>query len=524
MKSPKYLVCSGILVLLTVFTLSYRCLAAEEKYDIVYMWDTDLESVLDYEDELAKIFDNSISQHLEIVGRGNEYGVVYDTNGSAAFVAQELARQGEILRKASLAEGWAIKDQGYHKLYNVSYGLGPHLDALKKKYTHLYSYLGKEVGKNLFIEKTDSGNYTLIYRRCGDRESTLVVARRHARLLRRKGIHTTITPEDNYDVVYGESSLLDDSDDQADGQTQQVARKIPTPVSIKAQVHKQQVASEVVKLTPLETKTIVASIPVTESASSFEKDIQELINQLRQQGKIRGDEKTGWMVYDLESNTPLVDINANQRFQSASMIKPFVALAFFHQVKAGKLVYGPRSRRKMEAMIQRSSNSAADWIMRRVGGPDACNGILHRYYSDIFKNTVIQEYIPANGRTYKNSAQPSDYIRFLRALWHKKLPYSRELRRVMALPGRDRLYYGTPIPQGTLVYNKTGTTAHLCGDMGILVPKTIHGRRHPYAIVGIIERSSRPADYSRWMLTRGAVIRKVSTLVYESLKKKFHLI
>ena len=53
------------------------------------------------------------------------------------------------------------------------------------------------------------------------------------------------------------------------------------------------------------------------------------------------------MVYDLEKNKSVVDINADKEFQAASMIKPFVALAFFHQVKLGKLKYGPKSRRKM---------------------------------------------------------------------------------------------------------------------------------------------------------------------------------
>jgi beta-lactamase class A len=93
----------------------------------------------------------------------------------------------------------------------------------------------------------------------------------------------------------------------------------------------------------------------------------------------------------------------------------------------------------------------------------------------------------------------------------------------MALPGRDRLYYGTTIPRGTLVYNKTGTTARLCGDMGILVTKTRKGTVYPYVIVGIIERKSRAADYGQWMASRSRVIREVSNLVYEGLKKDHQL-
>jgi len=94
----------------------------------------------------------------------------------------------------------------------------------------------------------------------------------------------------------------------------------------------------------------------------------------------------------------------------------------------------------------------------------------------------------------------------------------------MALPGRDRLYHGTPIPRGTLVYNKTGSTAHLCEDMGILVPKTRHGGRFPYVIVGIIERRSKASDYGRWVHSRSRVIREVSTLVYKELKKEHQLL
>ena len=177
----------------------------------------------------------------------------------------------------------------------------------------------------------------------------------------------------------------------------------------------------------------------------------------------------------------------------------------------------------MEAMIQHSNNASTNWIIKMAGGPARCQGILRKYYGHIFKGTRIVEYIPPGGRTYKNSAIPSDYIRFLQALWNNELPYSKEIRRLMSLPGRDRLYDGTPIPRGTIVYNKTGSTAHLCGDMGILVLRGKNGRRHPYAIVGIIEKSSRARNYGTWMRTRGNVIRKVSTLVYEQIKNHYRL-
>lgn len=261
----------------------------------------------------------------------------------------------------------------------------------------------------------------------------------------------------------------------------------------------------------------------TKTDSSFERNIKEFIQNLREKGRLSRDEITGWMVYDLTRNESIVDINADQVFQAASMIKPFIALAFFHQVQKGRLKYTPQSRRMMEAMIQRSNNNAANWLMRKAGGPAQCDAILKGSYGHIFKRTAIREYIPAGGRTYRNTAIPSDYIRFLNALWAKKLPYESELCRLMALPKRGRLYDGTSIPNGTLVYNKTGTTAHLCGDMGILVAHTRNGRPYPYALVGIIERRSKASDYGNWMLTRGNVIRQVSSRVYEEMKKQHNL-
>lgn len=493
--------------------------APKETFDIIYILSKDLERVLDYKEELETIFGAKIRKKLKIVGKGNQYAIIYDGNDSARTVTKTLVEHGELLRKAGFDEAWATKEQDFHSLYNVSYGLGPNLDALIKKYKKLYYYLGKEVRKDLFIEKTDFGNYTLIYRRRGGKISTSRVARRHGKLLRKKRIRTSVTTENNNTIVYGESSLINDKGDPniIVGKKRAVSRKRTPPLKI---ANKKTVE----KKRPKQAKKSRSHIVSSSSKSRFEQSIESYINGLRRKGKISKDESTSWMVFDLANDKAIVDINADQTFQAASMIKPFIALAFFHQVKSGKYKYGPKSRRKMEAMIQRSSNSSTNWIMRQVGGPRACEKLLKKHYGHIFKKTEITEYIPANGRTYKNSALPSDYVRFLRALWNKKLPHGKELRRLMALPGRDRLYHGTPIPQGTLVYNKTGSTAHLCGDMGILVPKTKNGSRYPYVVVGIIERQSRPPDYGRWMASRGKVIRQVSTMVYKEMKREHQLL
>lgn len=490
------------------------------RFDIIYLLSNDLERVLDYKEELEPLFDDRVRKRLRIVGRAKEYALIYDCNATGKSIVKILVEHGDILSRAGFDEPYSTKEQNFHCLYNVSYGIGPNLEPLKKLYGKIHKYLGPAVRKDLFIERTDYGNYTLIYRYRGWMSKTNKVAKKHGKILKRKRIKTSVTRENNNEIVYGESSFMNDSS-ELKSNSHNKSKKANSPAK-KLVAKKEAKAKKIVKngATKNKKKEIIVSAV---TGKGFEKSIEEYIDKLRRKGRIKRDESTGWMVYDLEKDQSLVDINADQEFQAASMIKPFVALAFFHQVKNKKFKYGPRSRRKMVAMIQRSSNSATNWVMRQAGGPKKCESILKKYYSHIFKKTEIKEYIPANGRTYLNSSPPSDYVRFLRALWNKELPYGKEIRRLMALPGRDRLYHGTPIPRGTLVYNKTGSTAHLCGDMGILVPKTKKGGRYPYVIVGIIEKRSRPSNYGRWMDSRSRVIREVSTMVYKKMRKDHKL-
>lgn len=538
---------------LLLFILIVTCVpinAIAEQYNVVYLICGDLEQALDYKEELEAVLGGEESRNVHVTSKGkNEYAVVFNGNDSTIPATKIIITHGAILEKAGMSVPFMSKDSDYKTLYNVSYGMGPNIDALKKIYTKVYATLGEDVGKNLLIEKTDWNNYKLIYRRRGDKKSTSAVARRHGRVLRSKKVKTAIAIENNNEIVFGESSLLDEKEivvekhpkTQKDD-VKEVVRLRPSDKVVYKNEHPDKViVPPVVKVVvkPIEIEKVYVSADPKKYKKKFktakkrtlnlaadtqvEKRIKKYIAGLRQKGKLSRDESTAWMVYDLTSGKPLVDINPNLRFQTASMIKPFVALAFFHKVKEGKLKYGPKSKRKLVAMIQRSSNTATNWVMRQVGGPRSCQRIIEKYYPDIFKGTSIVEYIPAGGKTYKNKAYPSDYVRFLKRLWEKKLPYSTEMRRLMALPGRDRLYSNTPIPKGTLVYNKTGSTGLLCGDMGILVPKTKSGLSHPYVIVGIIQKKSKARNYGSWIASRSKVIREVSTIVYKELKKTSRL-
>lgn len=478
------------------------------RYDLVYFEGSDLDAALDFKEELERLLGPEVAKSLKIVRTKSGYGVVYGRGGTPFSSARLVVRHNSILEKVGMPpSAKAIDNRHYFDLYNVSYGLGVNLEGLKRRYATIYRYLGQDVGKELFIEKTDHGNYVLVYRRLGEKQSTLRVAQRHAQVLKKKGIAASITLEQNNEIIFGESSYL-------------VRGTTEAP-----QTHSQApIASQTVQKTPASRTETEVARKYSSSTTSLEKKVEKYIKELRQKNKITLDERTAWLAYDLTTGRNLIDINIDQPLQAASMIKPFVALAFFLKEKEGRLIYGPKSRRKMEAMIQRSDNKATNWLMRQIGGPKTVERTLKKHYPDIFQSIKIVEYIPANGRTYSNKVAPREYGRFLAALWNKKLSSGKEIRRLMALPNRDRLYHGTLLPRGTLVFDKTGTTAQLCGDMGILAPQGRDGRRYPYIVVGIIEKEKRAGNYGHWMASRSNVIRNVSSLIYSSLKEKYGLL
>lgn len=368
--------------------------------------------------------------------------------------------------------------------YDVSYIWHGGLNSVFAYKQKVARVLGPRVALNLKVVKKP-GLYGLIYHRRGDSRGARQVAHRHTKLLRARGLESAAAiRSSNWAFVAG-----------PDEPVKTVSATAP-PVSSQKQ---------------REIRNLSAAV-------------EQYIKDMRRKGKIARDERTAWSVYDFTTGEKLVGINENLQFQAASLIKPFFAMAFFDKVQKGQLKYGSKSRRHMERMIQYSNNYSTNWIIRQVGGPRAMHHTLKRSYPGIFRDTQIVEYIPTGGRTYRNKASAHDYSRFLYALWKETIPGAREIKRLMALPGRDRLYTGArAIPKGTQVYNKTGSTARLCGDMGILVVKGKNGRRYAYTLVGVIEKRQRARNYGSWIRSRGNVIRRVSNLVYTGISQQHKL-
>ncbi len=494
------------------------------QYDVSYCWvdKGHLDDLLDYREEVAEQLGPQAAEDLKIVRRTNNgwFGLIYDRDGPKATAELLARRHSGILTAADLDSAIALKDEGYDFVYNVSYGAGPNLDALKKTYATVYAQLGNTLGKDLVIEQRGEGNlaqYALVYQRRGTLEEVRRTVSSHKKKLESLKIDVSFTAEKGHEEVYGESNYLSDHEDKPR------ARLSSSRNSKSTRTVSRSTDSNVRKV-PHKATVPVKSTRSQSYDESLEDKITDRVTDLRKRGRIGKDETTAWYVYDLKTNSCVACINEDKLMQAASMVKPFVALAYFHQLGAGKIKgeYTAKDKKNMERMIQKSSNSATNYFIGKCGGAKAVDRIVKQYGFD--RDVAIVERIPAGGRTYRNKITAEAYGTFLRKLWDEELPYSRELKRVMALPGRDRIYSGvSEIPSCTLVYNKTGSTSQCCGDMGILSAKEKDGDRHPYIMVGIVNKASRTGKYTSWIRSRGNAIREISGVVYTHMKEKYKL-
>ena len=254
--------------------------------------------------------------------------------------------------------------------------------------------------------------------------------------------------------------------------------------------------------------------------SPLEETIDELVKQFRPGRGLTYSDRTSFVVYDLSNNVKLVSINEETPRMAASLIKNFVMLVYFHEVKNGRLQHTQRNRYHLEKMIRYSSNDSTNYFIRLIGGPRTVHRKLKLNYP-FFEQTKIVEYIPKNGRTYRNLTSARDLNKFYVQMWRKTLPYSDKMKYYFELPNGDYIYKKTRIPASVKVYNKTGTVYGLIGDSGIIVMRDAHGKLRPYVFTGLIEDKSktnsrrRRISFGAWVGQRANVLRRVSEKVYD---------
>ncbi|MEK6984122.1 MAG: serine hydrolase [Nanoarchaeota archaeon] len=282
-------------------------------------------------------------------------------------------------------------------------------------------------------------------------------------------------------------------------------------------------------------------------SNNLEQTLQNHILGLSTSGKIGLDERVAVSVYDLKSQKTLAAINEEIPMQTGSMSKPDIILVYFYKVERGDLSYDDSIRRHMEIMIAESKNVPTNWIMYLAGGPNEVQRILKEKFGYIFHQTEINDYIPLDPKErkeakakgldvpdgksfYSNLASAGDYKRFLQMIWQSKLPYSSELLKMMQFPKKrknKRILGAENIPNGTKVYNKTGTHAFLNGDMGIVEALGQDGNTYPYVIAVIVEKEinipNSELTQKRGELQRSHVIAGISRIVYGHMKMLYGL-
>ena len=500
---------------------------SDGSYDISYLWAPGLDAVLDYREIVAEILGDEVARGLIVVrgGTGN-WGLLLDRTETNEAAAKRLAAEHHHTLRRALGSGetlaTVLPDRGFDRTYHVRYGVYDTSERARQIYAAVARELGRRVEATLYVEQVSAQRWHVVYKRFGTHKRGLEVAAAHGRVLRSRGLRPTVVSDHYCDERWAIHSV-DGSESRA------TTEPIIGPGSVEPSTVTKRVTRTPPPAKAPSRPTLNDRAPVRdELPAKIRTPLRDAINrhiqELRRDRLIERDETTSWYVQTLHDNRTWAAINGELKLQCASMVKPFVALAFLHRAKQGRLIYGDVSRRKLESMIHHSNNPATNWAMEKVGGPRGVQRILTQAYGHIFRETSITEYIPSNGRTYRNRSSARDYIRFSRALWNDELPHSAEIRRLMGLPGRDRLATGAPaIPASTKVMNKTGTTSRLCGDFGILVARSAQGADVPYAFAGIIEKRNRARSFTGWTSQRSHVIRSVSNLVYEELDKYYRL-
>lgn len=269
--------------------------------------------------------------------------------------------------------------------------------------------------------------------------------------------------------------------------------------------------------------TVVHATRDSSIDSPLEATIDALVKKFRPRGGLTYSDRTSFVVYDLSREVKLVSINEETPRMAASLIKNFVMLVFFHEVKHGRLQHTQRTRYHLEKMIRYSSNDSTNYFIRLIGGPRTVHRKLKANYP-YFQQTKIVEYIPKNGRTYMNMTSARDLNKFYVQLWKETLPYSNKMMYYFEQPNGDYIYKKTRIPASVKVYNKTGTVYGLIGDSGIIEMRDKNGKLRPYVFTGLIEDRSktnsrrRRISFGAWVGQRANVLRRVSERVYDYIK------
>ena len=384
------------------------------------------------------------------------------------------------------------------RTYDVSYFWGSKQQSAEAYASKVKQVLGPDIAKQIKVVRNAKGQYGVIYNQDGNYERIRRVAMNHAKLLYQAGV----TKAKGYDAAF---PIPDQHYPSASSKGPSSKPKPKPSVPSKKPPSKQRP----------QPQRLDATLD-----SNLEASIDRYIKGLRFKGILANTDRTSFVVYDVTKQKKVVSINEDQTMMAASLIKNFIMLAYFHEVKHKRLEHTAENRLKLRQMIQRSANTSTNYFIRLLGGPRGVERILKWNYP-YFKKTRIVEYIPVNGRTYRNTTSAHELNIFYNQLWLGNLPYSNKMKYYLGLPNGDRIHDKTCIPSNVRVYHKTGTVYGLVGDSGVLAIIDSQGKQRAYIFTGMIEDQTKTSNRNRseafwsWVGRRSNTLRRVSEAVYE---------
>ncbi len=364
------------------------------------------------------------------------------------------------------------------RTYDVSYFWSTKQDTAKAYASKVKQALGPNIAKQIKVVQNQKGQYGVIYDRDGNYEMIRRVAGYQAKLLHQAGV------------------------------TKEVGNEAACPIPNR---HYPSI--------PIKHRSKPQRFDTTLD-SNLEANIDRYIKGLRHRGRLANTDRTSFVIYDVTKQKKVVSINEDRTMMAASLIKNFIMLAYFHEVKHKRLEHTSQNRSHLRQMIQKSANTSTNYFIRLLGGPRSVDRILKQNYP-YFKQTRIVEYIPIGGRTYRNTTSAHELNKFYNQLWLRNLPYSDKMKYYLGLPNGDRIHDKTCIPSNVRVYHKTGTVYGLVADSGVLAIIGPQGKQRAYIFTGMIEdqtktdRRNRSQAFSVWVRRRSDTLRRVSEAVYE---------
>lgn len=268
----------------------------------------------------------------------------------------------------------------------------------------------------------------------------------------------------------------------------------------------------------------------------------------------RGVEDWAVCATDLRTGEYLVDFHCDRQQMVASANKVPIMIAFFHEVKEGKIE--DDWDKTLESMIRISKNSSTNKILSLIGNGDADKGaqrameILESYG---FTQTEIEK-IPSTdgGRTLKNKSTAGELNTMLAWIYNpslnpdseKSFPYNDKMKHILGLSStsdhQDRLLDKTCIPTDpsfleepveayVSVYDKTGSIYGVNINSGVLEAhfQTSEGDvTVPYALTIAVQDPSAKQDRVLgndriWSPTKSKQIRQDSEIIFWDLYKKY---